>query len=446
MQQHSSRFIMIRNLWPWLMYVLAASFYCYEYLLRVSPSVMMPELSSYYNVSAAMLGNTVACYYYIYTLMQLPVGILMDRYGPRNLLTFACLCCSFGTYLFVCSGSIWVAQLGRLLVGFGSAFAFVGVLHLARLWLPKDRFAVISGVTLALGMFGALCGDVFLTELVGRMGWRHALYLSAVAGLVLSVLIFCIIRNRRKCHSPHSIGEFAHNTREDFSSLWAGMRNLVRNKYIWINSVVGCLMFVPVSAFAELWGIPFLEVVHGYTKSQSAHAISMVFVGIALGGPLVGWFADKVGSKRSILLVGAVLEAIIITLVIYDSNLNYVVLCGSLFMFGFVASSQVLVFAISCDHSPAESTATALALTNMVVMMNGVIFQPLIGWMLDWSSQGVIGEEGNLFAYTAYDYQHVMLVMPISVVVAIVCCIYLREDQHIIVDADTCPLAGDTVS
>src|ERR1700722_8240175 len=157
---------------PWLVCGLGALFYCYEYLLRIAPSVMTADLMQAYHINATALGNLVAFYYYAYTPMQLPVGVLMDRYGPRRLLTFACLACALGSYLFAHAFHIEFAQFGRFMVGFGSAFAFVGVLKLATIWLPPRRFAMVSGLTTSLGMIGGMVGDIYLTSLVNQVEWR----------------------------------------------------------------------------------------------------------------------------------------------------------------------------------------------------------------------------------------------------------------------------------
>ncbi len=111
---------------------IGALFYCYEFILRIVPGVLQSELSAAFgNVSASTFGQIAALYYFAYSPMQLPVGMLMDRFGPRRLLTLACLCCTLGSYLFSYSTFLWIAGMGRFLVGFGSAFAFVGVLSLA---------------------------------------------------------------------------------------------------------------------------------------------------------------------------------------------------------------------------------------------------------------------------------------------------------------------------
>ena len=236
-----SRFVIIRKLWPWLMFSLAALFYWYEYLLRVSPSVMMQYLSVSYHINATMLGSVIACYYYLYIPMQLCVGILFDKYGSRVLLALACFSCGIGSYLFVCGSNVIIAQLGRSLVGFGSAFAFVGVLQLARLWLPRERFAFISGITLALGMLGGLCSDVLLAGMIERFGWQYSSYLLAGIGFVLSILLFLIIRDRKR--NIHVDCRVKMDSARSFSDILQGAGEIFRNNNIWLSSIVGCFLY-----------------------------------------------------------------------------------------------------------------------------------------------------------------------------------------------------------
>src|SRR5580700_7715839 len=147
---------------PWVICGLGALYYCYEYLLRITPSVMTQELMRMYHLTATEVGLFTAYYYHAYVPLQIVVGLLMDRYGPRRLLTFACMLCAVGTYLFGSGYSLHIAEAGRFLVGFGSAFAFVGALKLATIWLPPHRFALISGIITCLGMMGAMIGDILL--------------------------------------------------------------------------------------------------------------------------------------------------------------------------------------------------------------------------------------------------------------------------------------------
>ena len=185
------------KLLPWCVWVLGALFYAYEYLLRVTPNAMATDLMRSFNLSAESLGGLAAFYYYAYTPMQLPVGILVDRYGPRRLLTFASLICAFGSYLFA-QDNLLLAQIGRFLVGLGSAFAFVGVLKLSANWFMPHRFALLSGLASSLGVVGAIFGVVLMTALVEVAGWLQTVIYSAEFGVFLAVIIFLIVRDQPK--------------------------------------------------------------------------------------------------------------------------------------------------------------------------------------------------------------------------------------------------------
>ena len=182
------------TLLPGVFLGIAALFYLYEYFLRIAPSVMTTELANAFHINATQLGVFSAFYYYIYTPMQLPVGILMDRYGPRRLLTFATLICALGAYLFAGTNLLSVAELGRFLTGLGSAFAFVGALKVASIWFSPERFATIAGLATSIGMFGGLIGDNFMTLMVQFLGWKSTIIWTANLGLILALVIWLYMR------------------------------------------------------------------------------------------------------------------------------------------------------------------------------------------------------------------------------------------------------------
>jgi MFS family permease len=187
----------------WLFCGLGAIFYSYEYLLRIAPSVMEHSLRTHFNLSASGFGTLSSIYYLAYVPMQLPVGVLLDRYGPKRLLTMACLVCVIGTYMFTGTTLFWVAATGRFLVGFGSAFAFVGVLKLATLWLPENRLAMISGMTSALGPIGAMIGDNFLEHFIVKFGWIPTLNSTAIFGILLTFVLYFGIQDRKGHPNEH---------------------------------------------------------------------------------------------------------------------------------------------------------------------------------------------------------------------------------------------------
>lgn len=404
---------------PWFICGLGAMYYCYEYFLRISPSVMTPELMSTYDLTGAQVGNLSAYYYHAYVPMQIIVGLLMDRFGPRRLLTIACLLCAIGMYLFAGIHGLALAKAGRFLVGFGSAFAFVGALKLATIWLPPNRFALVSGIILCLGMTGAMVGDILLRATVDALGWQTTIYISAVLGVFLAVLLWGIIRDASSDHPNHHVHVI------DFKSVLVGLVLALKNPQIWLNAFVGFLLYISLSAFAELWGIPYLEQAHGLTKGHAAYANSMIFLGWAVGGPVWGWFSDFIRRRCMPITIASIGGLIMACVLLYVPGLSLTAIYIVLFVFGFFSSVQILVFAICHEASQMKIAGTAIALTNMVVMVGGNVFQPVIGELLDmrWVNTMTHGAR----VYPAEAYQIALSVIPVSIFLAIIITLFIRE-------------------
>lgn len=393
---------------PWIVCGIGALFYCYEYLLRILPSVMAQDLMQAFNIDAFALGNLSAFYYYAYTPMQLPVGIMMDRYGPKRLLIFATLICALGSYLFA-TYILSIAQLGRFLMGLGSAFGFVGVLKLATLWLPPNRFAFMVGLATSLAMIGAMGGDILLGDLVGIIGWRFTIYLGVIAGFIVLLLIWKII--------PADNHKFAtHTSLMSYQQLLMEVLQLFKNPQIWLVGIVGCLLYLPLSAFAELWGIPYLQSAYNMTPAIGAETVSVVFLGWAIGAPLIGLIADYYTNKRTLIIINASLAIVIFCIILYIPQTAGLWLKPLLFLFGIFTSAEIIIFAMILDITSRRLTGTAIALTNMMVMLGGVLFQPLLGWFLDYLSGENI--KGSLTAYSAADFRHAMLIIPVALLLA----------------------------
>ncbi len=404
---------------PWLIVGLGAFYYCYEYFLRISPSVMTAELMRTYKLDGAQVGNLVAFYYHSYVPMQIVVGLLMDRYGPRLLLTLACLLCSVGTYLFAAGQGLAVAELGRFLVGFGSAFAFVGALKLATIWLPPNRFGLVSGIVMCLGMIGGMSGDYLLVPLVAAMGWKKASYLSAIAGIILAAVLWLVIRDK----NPYASSYHPHVM--DFRELFVGLWAAVKRSQIWINGIIGLLIYLSLSAFAELWGITYLQQAHGLSSEQAARANSMVFLGWAIGAPFWGWFSDLIRRRVLPITVASAFALIFSCIFLYVPNLSLSNLHIALFAFGLMTSVQIVAFAICHEVTHIKLAGTAIALTNMIVMIGGNVFQPVVGKLLDLQWTGKMVEGARI--YSPHAFKMALSVLPICLALAIILSFFLRE-------------------
>lgn len=400
--------------------LIAAFFYCYEFLLRILPGTLQGELSEAFgHISATTFGQLAVLYYFAYSPMQLPVGMLIDRFGPRKLLSLACLCCTVGSYLFMSFSSLYIAGIGRFLVGFGSSFAFVGVLTLLTHWLPKRYFSLATGLMTALGMFGLMYGGVKLTELSATMTLDKVLMLTVIAGAILTILIFLVVREApgREHVTKPSLSRF-------FNQVW----RVLISREVWLIGLVGASLYTSLSVFGELWGKSYLEQAHHLTKMEAAKVVAAMFLGWAVGAPLSGYWSDRTGRRTQPLVLGALCALLCIGAVLYVPHLSYTSLIGLLFLYGVFSGTEIIVFVMAKERSGAELSGTVFAAVNMIVTLGAVIFQPLVGFLLDFSSNKA--KIGGVMVYSASDYQRALLVLPLSLILVMVVGFFLKEPTH----------------
>lgn len=407
----------ITKLYPWVCWFIASCFIFYKYLLQISPSIMVSELMGAFNLTGESMGDLAACYFYSYLIMQLPVGILLDRFNPRYLITVAIIICAGGALLFSQSVNLSMAQLGRILIGIGGAFSAVGTMKIISIWFPTKRFALVSGLMMAMAMLGAVGGDAPLSFLVGALGWRHTMVICSIAGLLLAFIFCLFIRDKQDTYIKHK--PF------DFCQFRQGIYSIIKNKQAWLISIYSGLAFAPVSAFAGLWGIPFILQKYGIDRSVAAALVSISFVGFAIGSPLAGWLSDRINRRKPIMIVGTFISLISLSLIIYCSQLPIIILMLLFFAFGFFSGFFFVSFAMIREIHNHELSGTSIGFINMFDALLGALSEPLIGKFLDlgWTHQMHSG--ARMFSVT--DYQHALSILPIALCIALIIQVYIKE-------------------
>lgn len=397
----------LRGLFAW---GLGAGFFFLAFLQRVSPSVMVDELMRDFAVSAVILGNLSACYFYIYAAMQLPVGLMIDRIGPRLLLTLFALLCVAGNLIFAVADTVTAAYLGRILIGAGAAASWVGTLALATRWLPARHFALFAGLGQVFGMAGGVFGQSPLSLAVDGLGWRGALLATAGLAGLFAVLFWLVVRD----HPPGDGQRQAHRPPAPVRVPAAPMLRLLglvaRSPQTWLAAAVGLAYTGPMLAFAGLWGVPYLTVAHGFSRTEAAGLASLFFVGWAIAAPLIGWFGDRTGLVRPILVTGGLIGAASLGGLLHLPISNSVLVGALIFVAGASGASMILTFGCAAAANPPEATTATYGFVNMAVTASGGLLQPLIGWLLDlqWDGQ----TEAGVPVYLPGDYASALLVLP----------------------------------
>jgi MFS family permease len=321
--------------------------------------------------------------------------------------------------MFGFSSSLFVVGIGRFLVGFGSAFAFVGVLSLAVHWLPRRYFSLVTGLVTTLGMLGVVYGEVKVTSLASSMGLHAVLGTLVFLGAALMCIIFMVVRD-----GPGGAQVKAQPLGLFFKEVW----RVLTSSQVWIIGVVGACLYTSLSVFGELWGKSYLEQAHHLTKIEAAQSISLMFLGWAVGAPLSGYWSDRTGRRVFPLVMGALLSLICISAVLYYPNLSMFSLNILLFLYGVFSGAEIIVFIMAKENSGALVSGTVFAAANMIVSLGGVIFQPLVGILLDtFGHSQIIGGE---HVYNTADYQLALSVLPVSLVFVILVGFFLKDHKR----------------
>ena len=386
----------------WTVWSLGALLYLIAFYQRVAPAVMTSELMRDFSITASSLGNLSAFYFYSYVAMQIPTGIIADRWGPRRLLTAGALVATIGSLSFALAPSIFWASMGRLLIGGSVAVAFVCMLKLASHWMAPRQFALAGGLALLCGIIGGVAGGVPLRLLMSEFGWRTVMAATSVLTLLATVLIWRVVRDDPAERGFASYAPAIHRDRAAHPGVIAGLLEVLRYRNTWLLFLIPGGVAGPVLTFAGLWGVPYLASQYGLTTTQAAAMTSAFLIAWAVGSPLLGALSDRVGRRKPLYLGGAIVSAAGWALIVLVPGLPIAALAAVLALIGFSAGSMVIGFAFAKESVPLRLAGTVSGIANMGVMMGGMILQPAVGWMLDRYWTGAMQAGARIYDINAY--------------------------------------------
>jgi len=405
--------------WPVWMFILAALFYLYEFLLRVSPNVLQGDLMHTFGLDAKTFGFYSSCYYFAYAPLQLPVGALTDKLGPRRLLTFAVLLCAFSTILTAWTESYVLACIGRFLIGAGSAFGFISCIKIVNIWFLPVYFPFLTGLTLTIGTLGAAMGATPLSLALGFLSWRELLLYIGWVGVVLAVFIWIVIRD----HNPDLPATEENSTPDFCQSVIA----VAKQPQSWLIGFYAFFVTAPTDAFGGTWGVKFLMDAHGLNRDAASIAVTMIFLGMAVGSPLLGWISTKIDNRKIVMFLSSLTACIALTAIVYWSRLSALWASVLFFIFG-GSGTYVLAFVMIRRFNQSNYVATAVGFVNMLSMVGSAFLTFLIGWLLDRVWQGGVSAQG-VPLYVAKDYSLSLFVLPLFYALSAVLVISCISDK-----------------
>ncbi len=394
----------------WIPWALIACFFFYEFILRIFPGVITAELMKIFSVNATGLGILSALFSYAYSTFQIPAGFLLDRYSPGWIIISACLVSVIGATLFNYSSTLVVAGTARFLMGLGGAFSFLGAMKMATIYLNSNDLPLAAGILGTLGYLGGITGTTVLSMVCASLGIHKSFTLLSVLGLIISALMLLAMLLYRPTSTTKNSSSI------NLTDLLPLLLSLVRHREVIIISLLSCLLYVPASVFAELWGTPYLQEAYAVSKTTAAVAITHLYVGVAIGSITIGYLAKRSQDYASLITRFSLLGAISIAAVIYLPLPSFIFIKALLFIFGFCFGCQLLTYPMLKNYVKTQHIGTVFGFANMFTLAAPAIFQPVVSYLLDltWSGNMV----NHVRHYSLSNYHTAFMLLPLAMIIS----------------------------
>ena len=401
----------------WLVWGLAATFYFSDYLARVAPGVMHRYLQIDFGINEAGFGILTASFYIPYIFMQIPVGLTVDRLSIRWLLTVMSLITAFGCCVFGLADGLMTASIGRMLIGFSAAFAFVCSLRLATSWFPPTMLGLLAGLTQALGMLGAAAGEAPVSFLVSNVGWRHSMLIIAFLFIALAGLLYQFVQDKpsQQRNEVRSVNRI---------SIFQSLKIVLSCRQTWLNALYAGFLFGPTAVIGEAIGPAYLQFGRGLGAHAAAFATGLIFIGWGISGPLSGWLSDRLGRRKPLMVLSAAFGIVFTTLFVFYPNLSQTSAYLLFFAFGLTNTGVAIAYAVSTELHDRNVVGTSIAFTNMTSIFVGALMQPLVGRLVDMAA----GPRAyNVESLLLSDFQSGLKLLPLCSLVALVLAFTIKE-------------------
>lgn len=364
----------------WTVWLIASIFYAYQYILRVMPNIMMDDIIHQFHIDAAMFGQFSGVYYIGYSLVHLPIGIMLDRYGPKKVLTGCILLTVIGLLPILLAENWAYPILGRAIIGVGSSAAILGAFKIIRLTFREQHFTRMLSLTVTIGLIGGIYGGGPLNYMCEQWGYRSVIQIFMGVGICLATITYLLLPKEKE-HTPLKIR--------------AGIKQVFTNSKVLVICFSAGLMVGPMEGFADVWASEFLKKVYHFDVNIAGYLPSMIFLGMCFGAPVLGLLAEKTGRYLGVIIgAGLVMISVFVALL-----LGYFTISGMTFAFilvGVCCAYQILAIYKASTYVPENLAGLTTAVANMIIMSFGYAFHTIIGVVV--SAYGGIAE-ANAFLY-----------------------------------------------
>lgn len=362
-----------RNFKAYIIWLVGSAFYLYQYFIRVIPSVIEHDLETNFLATAAQVATAVGMYLLVYAPMQLIVGVLFDTLGIRKLFLHAAALLTVSCLLpLIPADTLFYFGLGRAFMGFASAFSFVGVMYLCTQWFPREKLAMLSGLTSGLGVLGAILAQSWLPKLKAEYGYNNIWVICIIVGIIVVAFIFKYIPKDK------ALPEAKKQT-----GVWTQCKDHIvfigKQFRTWNIGLITGALYMPFAVFADFLSFPYFTKICSFTSTQAAILVAILNLSWAVGSPIVGWISDITQSRKNPIVISGFFTALSFALLLLCPNASFSITAFMMAFIGICAGGQAIGFIACAELNPEDTHASSIAFINMIVMGFCGIAQVLIG-------------------------------------------------------------------
>jgi MFS family permease len=397
----------------WLVCLSAGLFFFYEFFQLNIFDVINQSLRNDFQLNATQLSWMSSTYLWANILFLLPAGLILDRYSTRKVIIIALSVCVIGTFGFAISHNFALASFTHFLSGIGNAFCFLSCVVLVSQWFSSNKQALVIGSIVTMAFLGGMMAHSPFAYLVDNQGWRNAMLINGMFGLVILAWISFIIKDQ-------PLGSEDRKRPFD-SSLLLCLKETISNKQTWLPGLYTSFLNLPIMVLCALWGASYLHKVHGLSEISASTTVSFIFIGSIIGCPLAGWMSDTSGRRKPLMIVGAIVSFIVLIPLFLNIHLSQTQLNSLFFALGLFTSTQVISYPLIAESNRSHNTGVATGLASIIIMGGGGVGQVLFGWLVQ-KSAGIDNQ-----SYSAADFQYAMWMFPITAIAALIAVWFTRE-------------------
>ena len=405
----------------WLILGVVSISYVLSFFQRFAPAGIAQDLAAAFQTSSASLGVLAATYFYVYTLMQVPTGILADTLGPRRILALGGIIGGLGSFLFGFAPTLDVALLGRTLIGLGVSVTFIAMLKLVAVWFEESRFASIVGLCMLVGNLGSVLAGAPLSALAQASGWRGIFIGVGAVSLVLGILCWLIVRDGPNASSNAPRPHF------DRTLVFSSLLSVVKNRDTWPATLINTGMSGAFFTFAGLWATPYLMQVHGMARNVAASHLSLWFGGFAVGCFFIGTLSDRLGRRKPVLIgashVYGAIWLIWLSCITMPLSVSYALFA----LMGLSTAGFSLTWACAKEVNPPHLSGMSTSVANIGGFLAGALLQPLVGWIMDLGWQGEMVSGARVYSVSVW--QQGLLIVCLAAILGAASSWWIRETR-----------------